>query len=108
MNEKDTKELLEKSIIETSGNFSDKLMHRIEAEELEGETSVWSFKSVFSVLVVVVAVVSFVLYKYLESGIIFFENRRTPIFAAITILLLLAINYVLKLYEEYNMFKSNT
>lgn len=107
MNEKDTKELLEKSIIETSDDFTDKLMQRLEAAEVAEKTSVWRFTPIFSVLIVVILTLSFAFYKYLESGATLFQTgieiSRTPIFLIVTVLLLFAINHILKLNETYSI-----
>lgn len=109
MNEKDTKELLEKSIIETSNGFTDKLMQRIEVKERVEKTIVWRFKPIFSILIIAMLAISFTFYKYLESSAGLFDSGieigRTPIFLIGTILLFLTLNYILRLNEVYNVFK---
>lgn len=111
MNEKETKELIEKSIIPTSDGFTDKLMLRLEAREVDKKTAVWRFIPTISAITVVVLAVNFVVYKYLESGVTLFSTDLKvdgiPIFLATTVLLLIAINHILKLNHIYSISKSN-
>lgn len=112
MNEEKARDLVQQSIIETSDDFTDKLMNRIEAKKTTRETFSWRFTPTFSVLVLAVLALSFTSYKFLKSGTDLFdiglEIGRTPIFTIGTVIVFLALNHVLKLYETYSLSKNNT
>ncbi|MEM8927305.1 MAG: hypothetical protein AAGC45_03820 [Bacteroidota bacterium] len=112
MNAKDTKELLGKSIIETSDDFTNKLMLRIEAEKVKKKSFGWNFTLTFSVLVFATLAMSFTSYQFMQYGITVFDTdfeiEGIPIFLTTTALLLLAINHVLRLNHNYSVFKSNS
>ncbi len=111
MKEEKARDLLQKSIIETSDDFTDKLMRRLEAEKAAKKTLSWSFTSMFLVLSLAILVLSFISYKFLKSGVDIFniglDIGRTPIFIIGTILVFIALNYTLKLNETYNLSKKN-
>lgn len=111
MNEDKTRDLLQKSIIETSDDFTDKLMQRLEAKEVAKRTFVWSFTPTLSVLIVAMLAISFTFYKFLKSGADLFDTGieigRTPIFSVGTVLFFLALNYILKLNETYSFSQNN-
>ncbi len=111
MNEEKARDILQKSIVETSDDFTDKLMRRLDAEKVEKKTFAWNFTPVFSVLVLAMLAISFASYKFLRSGAkpfdIGLEIGRTPIFTIVAILFFLALNYILKLNETYSLSKNN-
>lgn len=111
MNDKDTKQLLDKSIVEASDDFTDKLMQRLEAKKIDKKVSVWRFTLIFSALVILLFVISYASYKLLKSDALPFyisiENVKTPIFLMVTALLFLSLNYILKLNEAFNISKSD-
>ncbi|WP_422860742.1 hypothetical protein ACOKFD_07885 [Flagellimonas sp. S174] len=112
MNEKDIKELLGKSIIKASDDFTDKLMLRLEAKKVTKKSFVSNFTLTFSVLALAILAMSFTLYKYMSDCFTLFDTDfeidRIPIFVTTTALLLLAINHVLRLNHIYSVFKSNS
>ena len=105
MNEEKARDLLQKSIIETSEDFTDKLLMRLEAEKAAKKTFVWNFIPIFSVLVLIMLAIGFTSYKFLKSGVYLFdiglEIGRAPIFAIGAVLFFLALNYILKLNEFF-------
>lgn len=112
MKEEKTRDLLQKSSIETSDNFTNKLIQRLEAKKVAKKTFTWNFTPTFSVLVLAVLASSFTFYKFLKSGVHLFDTGieigRTPIFSVGAILFFLALNYILKLNETYSLSKNNT
>jgi hypothetical protein len=111
MKEEKARDLLQKSINETSEDFTDKLMRRLEAEKVAKKNSTWNFTPTFSVLVLVILAISFTSYKFLKPGVNLFdmglEIGRTPIFTIGTVLFFLALNHILKLNETYSLHKNN-
>lgn len=109
MNEEKTRDLLQKSIVETSDDFTDKLMRRLDTEKVVKKTFAWNFIPTFSILVLAMLAISFTSYKFLKSGAKLFdidlEIGRTPIFTLGTVLFFLALNYILKLNETYSLSK---
>ncbi len=107
MNEEKTRDLLQKSIVETSDDFTDKLMRRLVVETAAKKPFVWNFTLTFSVLVLAILAVSLTSYKFLKSGVNLFaiglEVDRTPIFLISTVLFFLALNYILKLNHTYSL-----
>jgi len=111
MNEEKARDLMQKSIVETSDDFTDKLMRRLEAEKAAKMPFAWNFAPTFAVLVLAILTISFTSYKFLKSGVNLFdiglEIGRTPIFTISTVIIFLALNYILKLNETYSLFKNN-
>lgn len=107
MNEEKARDLLQKSIVETSDDFTDKLMRRLDAEKVAKKTLTWNFKPVFSILVLAMLPISFTFYKFLKSGASLFDIGRTPIFVVAAVLLFLGLNYILRLNETYSLSKKD-
>jgi formate hydrogenlyase subunit 3/multisubunit Na+/H+ antiporter MnhD subunit len=110
MNEQKIKEILERSRLETSSDFTEKLIYRIETKKSEGTSIVWSFPTILTVVTLILFCVSFLLYQSLNSrGFFFGINRnelKTPFFLIFSILFLLVINYIMKLNETHKQRKN--
>ncbi len=107
MNEEKARDLLQKSIIKTSDDFTDKLMRRLEVEKVEKKPFSWSFTPTFLVLALAILAISFTSYKFLKSGVNLFDLGRIPIFTIGAVLFFLALNHILKLNEIYSLHKNN-
>lgn len=109
MNEQKIREIIEKSKLETSCDFTEKLMYRIETKKSEATSIVWSFTTILTVLIIILFGVSFLVYQALNSRDFFFGINRnelkTPFFLIFSIFFLLVINYIIKLNETHKQRK---
>lgn len=98
MNEKTTKHLLKKSKVTTSDTFTDALMEKIEAAPAP-KTSKLPLGRIAKLVAVIALVISVTVYRslYYWEGMAAISISKTPIFIAFTLVLLLAVNYVLRL-----------
>ncbi|WP_109301059.1 hypothetical protein [Aquimarina sp. AU474] len=104
MKDDQLKKIIQKSTIETSDDFLNNLMHTIENQKNVKKSSLWwSFKSVLIACTLLVTGITFLTFIYLgnTTGSISFEIPKTPIFIIITTLLLLAVNHVIRVNENY-------
>jgi hypothetical protein len=105
MKEEHIKTLMKKSIVETSDDFTDALMQKVENLEEVSPVQILSFRKLFLISLVGLIFVSFVSYKYLApylSEVLGSVNStRTPIYAMCLLVSLLGVNYILKLHQAY-------
>lgn len=102
MNEEQLKKLIQKSTTETSEDFVNQLMTAIEAQEKVKKARVLqSFKIVLLACTVLIAGLTFLLFKFLgiEFGTFrtFTHIPRTPIFIVVLLVLLYYVNRVIRL-----------
>lgn len=105
MNENQAKKLLKKSALQTTENFTDRLMEQIDAAHVIQELPLFpSIKEVVLITGVVMLLLSFLIFntnfRYdLEIGNVF-SISRTKLFLAVLFLVVLGVNYILKLYHS--------
>ncbi len=103
MNDKTTKHLLKKSMVKTSDNFTDALMEKIEAAP-SPKTIKLPLGRIARLVAVIALVISAIVYRslYYWEGTSALSTGKTPIFIGLTLVLLLAVNYVLRLQALQN------
>lgn len=110
MKEKDFKNLVEKSKLQTSDRFVDDLMLRIHEKEVAEIRSVWSPRFIIPAVSFVLLSLSFVLFRFFGKSFSFpgfnFSISKTAFFVPAFFLFLLLINYLVKLTENLNHEKS--
>lgn len=104
--ENDIKKMIQQSSINTSHDFTDRLMHRIQTETIEQEIKVWNWKPVVAVLTSIMIIVSMALYFTLENAFAIVDIKvpvaRTPIIVVVSLVFLLTLQYIRSLYSIYN------
>lgn len=107
MNEKTAKELLKKSVIHTSDNFTNALMDQIEALPVK-ESPQLPLRRIAFVIGVLAVVIIALAYRSLYGWEIIttFSLNKTPILLGLTFVLLLAVNYMLRLQNTQNRLAS--
>lgn len=110
MRNPETEKLIKKSKIETSTDFTDNLISRIEEEKALKNKLAGSYKWILAGLIIFSMIISFIFLKITgESFRLFPFNlkvSRTPLFVIITLIFLYAINYWLSLQSELRTLKS--
>ena len=105
MKEESLKNLMQKSTVATSDDFTDALMQQLENLEETKPIRLISFKKMMVLCVASLVIVSLIAFTYLApflselSGTV--KIARTPIFAAFLIVCLLGLNYILRLQQNY-------
>lgn len=106
MKEKEIKEIVQRSKVETSADFTDRLMLQIEKNSAEKPVPNPVFYVVLSLLAVISVGISYVLFKNYGSTFIFaplnFQVSGKFLFLAATILLFFVMNYWLRLRDTYD------
>lgn len=105
MKEEELKKIISKSTIETSDNFIDEIISRVEENTKCKEAyHFWSFRYVLYTCLVLVFVITFFLFRILNdtNGSLRFiaDVVKTPIFLLVTITCLYYINNIIKLNEN--------
>lgn len=105
MKEEEIKKIVQQSKVETSTNFTDRLMIKIEEKKAQKPAFKWMFPLVLSILSLFSLVISFMLFINFGSTFLLSPfNLKIPgtlVFIIITVLLLFAINYWLQLKHGY-------
>ncbi|MEM6719747.1 MAG: hypothetical protein AAF611_10550 [Bacteroidota bacterium] len=105
MKEEQLKNLMQKSTVETSDNFTDALMQQLEMLEETKPIQLISFRKMIAFSVASLVIVSLIAYQYLApflselSGSV--KVTKTPIFAVCLLVCLLGLNYMLRLQQSY-------
>ena len=111
MKEGKFRDLIKRGTVETSDGFTDKLMGRLEAEKMVHKSHSWKFSPMFTILVLIILIISFASYKVLKTGadlsVIGLEVGRVPFFTIGTVAAFLVLNYIIKLNDTHNSSKSN-
>jgi hypothetical protein len=95
MNEKDIKKLIEKSEVNTSFNFTNKLMKEIETQNsLQTTITFWSVRQIVIGFVLVAVISSYLIYKVLELKI---STGNVAVPFVWSLILLLGLNYLLSI-----------
>jgi len=95
MNEKDIKKLIEKSKVNTSFNFTDKLMQEIETQDFLQTTIVfWSVRQIVIGFILVAVISSYLIYKILELKI---STGNVAVPFVWSLILLLGLNFLLSI-----------
>lgn len=104
MKEKDFKNLVEKSKLQTSDRFVDDLMLRIHEKEVAENLSVWSPRFIIPAVSFALLSLSFFLFKLFGKSLSFpgidFSISKTAFFVPAFFLFLLLINYLVKVTEN--------
>ena len=105
MKEEQIRKILSKSKVETSDDFVDKVMLKVDEErQLKLESKRVSFRPVLISSALLILVVTFVLYQLLISsgfpGAIL-STHQMPIFLLITFALLYYLNYAIRLNNKF-------
>lgn len=106
MKEEEIKRIVQNSKLETSADFTDRLMLKIEEKEAKRKTALNRiFVLVLSGLCALSIAISYLLFTNFGSTFIFspfkLKISGTPVFLVITVFLLFAINYWLRLRHNY-------
>ncbi len=105
MKEEELKKIIQKSTLETSDEFINKLMHTIDVKEEKRKMSLWnSFRPVLITSSVLMVMITFIFYKLLQVESRFLEVLssvpKTPLFVLVTLFLLYVINWSIRTYEQ--------
>lgn len=105
MKEEELKKIIQKSTLETSDDFINKLMHTIDAKEEERKVFLWnSFRPVLITSSILLVVITFIFYKLLQVQSSFLEILssipKTPLFVLVTMFLLYILNWSIRTYER--------
>lgn len=110
MKEEQIKKIVQQSIVETSDDFVDKLMSKIEADEKMVVSPVWNLKTTLSCIIGLSLAVSFTTFKILDQSVITLSIEwaipKTMVFSITSLTILVFINHVLKLTDEYRYLKN--
>ncbi|MEM6686646.1 MAG: hypothetical protein AAF617_12765 [Bacteroidota bacterium] len=105
MKEEQLKNLMQKSTVATSDDFTDALMQQLETLEETQPIKLISFRKIVAFSIASLVILSLIAYQYVTpflselSGSV--QINKTPIFAAFLLLCLLGLNYVLRLQRSY-------
>ncbi|WP_299180027.1 hypothetical protein [uncultured Aquimarina sp.] len=102
MKEENIKKILEKSTVETSDDFINKLMKKVDVQQKAKKSSFWSFNIVIVACSILLFIVVGSLYNLSEYDFkifsSFFNNiPKTPIFLMIIITILCFMNSIIRL-----------
>ncbi|MDY8137681.1 hypothetical protein [Aquimarina sp. 2201CG5-10] len=99
MKERRTEDLIKKGTISTSDDFTDKLMLKLEAQQEITKTQVWSFKKVYGILIIVLSLTSFLIFRFLNHLLasININISKVSIFIMIAIPFFICLNYLVRL-----------
>ncbi|TYP74403.1 hypothetical protein [Aquimarina intermedia] len=93
MKDKDIKKLIEKSEVATSVDFTDKVMQKIEAQNvLPSSITIWSLRQIIVGFILVTVISIYLIHHFLGLKILA-GNIAVPFFW--TLLLLMGLNYLL-------------
>ena len=96
MKEDKTKEIVQRSMVETSDEFMSNLMNSIEVEEQIEVSPLWSIRNVLISLAALCGVISFAVIKMLSPLDIDISILSRPaVYAVMFLTLLLLINHVM-------------
>ncbi len=111
MKEEEIKRIVQKSELETSADFTDRLMLQIEKNRNKKPAVFTVFLWILPVLCLLSAVISYLLFKNYGSTFLLsplnLKISGTPVFVMVTVILLFAINYGLQLHENYKQLHEN-
>ena len=103
MTEEELKQLMQKSIIKTSDDFTDNLMQKIDTQaqaEKEKVVVLPSFNKRLLILSIIMIISSRIAYLILKkSAIIDISVSKTPLFLGFVLAFLFALNYLLKMKQ---------
>lgn len=106
MKEEEIKRIIKKSKVETSTDFTDRLMMKIEEKEAQKPAFKWIFPVILSVLCLLSIAISYLLFTNFGSTFLLSPFKLkvpgTPLFLVFTIFLLFAINYWLQLKSSFD------
>jgi hypothetical protein len=108
MKEESLKKIMQKSSIETSDDFMNTLMNRIEVSKEEQKVTIWnSFRHTLVAALVLLIPATGILFKLLRQESSFLSTLKdipaTPIFVITTLLLLFGINSMIRLQNHAKM-----
>ncbi|AXT55140.1 hypothetical protein D1815_04980 [Aquimarina sp. AD1] len=102
MKEENVKKILEKSTVETSDDFINKLMKKVDVQQNTKKSSFWSFKIVIVACSILLFIAIGSLHNFPEHNFSmfgsFFNNiPKTPFFLMIIITILCFMNSIIRL-----------
>lgn len=108
MKEESLKKIMQKSSIETSDDFMNTLMNRIEVSKEEQKVTIWnSFRYILIAVLVLLIPATGILFKLLRQESSFLSTLKdiptTPVFVVITLFLLYGINSMIRLQNHAKM-----
>ena len=108
MKEESLKKIMQKSSVETSDDFMNTLMNRIEVSKEKRKIKIWnSFRYTLVATLVLLIPATGILFKLLRQESSFLsalkEIPTTPIFVIITLFLLYSINSMIRLQNHSKM-----
>ncbi|GMN05886.1 hypothetical protein MTsPCn5_12750 [Croceitalea sp. MTPC5] len=110
MKEDKIKKLIQQSKLETSNGFTERLIHKLEAQPKQQKTPIRSYQKMLFPTILIVVFMSYLVYRFSDSIFSLFNTElnlsNKPIFMISSIFFLFLINYMIRLNEAYK--KLNT
>ncbi len=110
MKEDEIKKLIQRSKLETSNGFTERLIHKLETQPKQQQVSLPSFRKMMVPIISIVVFMSYLVYRFSDSIFSLFNTElnlsNKPIFMISSIFFLFLINYMIRLNETYK--KLNT
>jgi len=110
MKEDKIKKLIQQSKLETSHGFTERLIHKLEAQPKQQKVSMLSYQKMLLPITLIVVFMSYLIYRFSDSIVSLFNTginlSNKPIFMISSIFFLFLINYMVRLNETYK--KLNT
>ncbi|WP_271767781.1 hypothetical protein [Aquimarina algiphila] len=110
MNDKLTQDLVKKSMIHTSDDFTDLLMNKIEEKNKQEIKVVFPVKKLLFGIATSLIIISFGAFKLLASSYHLFSLdiriSKMPVLITIVLLFLLGMYYILRMNEVYRGLKN--
>ena len=105
MKEQDIDKLIKKSRVNTSDDFTDRLIQNIEYKSEMNSTHIWSFKMVLRSIVTLMIIICGLLYVLLKDAYPIFDIEihisKSFVFLISLIAFLFCVNYLLRLNTTY-------
>ncbi len=92
-----TTQLIKKSKVETTSDFTDKLIHKIEAQTELKKSRTRLFANALKYAIAAIIVICIVIPFFLDT--LSFRITKTPLYVLCALLLLVSFNYILKLRD---------
>jgi hypothetical protein len=107
MKEDQIKKIVQNSQLETSYDFTHRLMEQIEIEK--STAAIWSFKQILLFTIGLIIGLSFILFQFLNFSIhLPIDHLKRPLFLILSTLFLFGINYLIRLNEAYKGLQKKT
>ena len=112
MKETKIKALVQKSKLETSNDFTKKILDKLEVKPEVEKKTVWPFGITFGTVTLLIVSLSYLIFRNIDALSLEFNQisgrLKAPILLLISVIFLLSLNYMIRLNEARKRIKTET